>query len=67
MKPTPKCILDRSRPCNACIAPDPSSCPYPYLLAGDAPMDPDGDTAPTTIPRSRGSEAKDMDAASWDE
>ncbi|MFJ9542494.1 hypothetical protein ACIRPX_35295 [Streptomyces sp. NPDC101225] len=35
MRPTPKCVLDRSRPCNACIAPDPSSCPYPYLLAGD--------------------------------
>lgn len=22
MRPTPKCVIDRSRPCNACIAPD---------------------------------------------
>ncbi|MCH0560450.1 hypothetical protein [Streptomyces sp. MUM 16J] len=44
MKPTPKCVLDRSRPCNACIAPDSRSCPYPYLLAGDDTMDPDTDT-----------------------
>jgi len=35
VKPSPKCVIDRSRPCNACIAPDPRSCPYPYLLAGD--------------------------------
>lgn len=41
MRPAPKCVLDRSRPCNACIAPDPSSCPYPYLLAGDDAEDPD--------------------------
>ncbi|MFI6467968.1 hypothetical protein [Streptomyces sp. NPDC050538] len=41
MRPTPKCVIDRSRPCNACIAPDPSSCPYPYLLAGDDAEDPD--------------------------
>jgi hypothetical protein len=46
MRPTPKCVLDRSRPCNACIAPDPSGCPYPYLLAGDdtAAQDDDTDT-----------------------
>lgn len=51
MKPTPKCVLDRSRPCNACIAPDPSSCPYPYLLAGgDDTMDPDGGIDPTDEP-----------------
>ncbi|GHB80083.1 hypothetical protein GCM10010306_087760 [Streptomyces umbrinus] len=43
MRPTPKCVLDRSRPCNACIAPGPSSCPYPYLLAGDDTMDPNND------------------------
>ncbi|MCX5051591.1 MULTISPECIES: hypothetical protein [unclassified Streptomyces] len=42
MRPTPKCVVDRSRPCNACIAPDLSSCPYPYLLAGDDAEDPDG-------------------------
>lgn len=36
MRPTPKCVLDRSRPCTACIAPDPRSCPYPYLLAEDS-------------------------------
>ncbi|WP_262063320.1 hypothetical protein [Streptomyces sp. STR69] len=41
MRPAPKCVIDRSRPCNACIAPDPSSCPYPYLLAGDDAEDPD--------------------------
>ncbi|WP_181387140.1 hypothetical protein [Streptomyces sp. Act143] len=40
MKPTPKCVLDRSRPC---IAPDPSSCPYPWLLAEDDTMNPDDD------------------------
>ncbi|NBM17288.1 hypothetical protein [Streptomyces sp. GC420] len=34
MKPAPKCVIDRSRPCNACIAPDPRSCPYPFLLGG---------------------------------
>lgn len=45
MRPTPKCVVDRSRPCNACIAPDPSSCPYPYLLAaGDAEGSDDGDS-----------------------
>ncbi|MEU4884881.1 MULTISPECIES: hypothetical protein [Streptomyces] len=32
MRPVPKCVLDRSRPCNSCIAADPRSCPYPYLL-----------------------------------
>ncbi|MCC9710942.1 hypothetical protein E4N62_40375 [Streptomyces sp. MNU76] len=41
MRPTPKCVLDRARPCNACIAPDPATCPYPYLLAGDDPEDQD--------------------------
>lgn len=41
MRPTPRCVLDRSRPCNACIAPDPRHCPYPYLLAGDDTADPD--------------------------
>ncbi|WP_030548618.1 hypothetical protein [Streptomyces albus] len=32
MRPVPKCVLDRSRPCNSCVAADPRSCPYPYLL-----------------------------------
>lgn len=35
MRPTPKCVLDRSRPCMACIAPNPQSCPYTYLLADE--------------------------------
>ena len=30
--PTPKCVLDRSRPCNSCVADGPATCPYPYLL-----------------------------------
>jgi hypothetical protein len=30
--PTPKCVLDRSRPCNSCVADGPADCPYPYLL-----------------------------------
>ena len=50
MRPTPKCVLDRSRPCNACIAPDPSSCPYPYLLAGDGEEDPDEDVGTDADP-----------------
>jgi hypothetical protein len=46
VKPSPKCVIDRSRPCNACIAPDPRSCPYPYLLAGEKAAggaDPEGE------------------------
>ena len=39
MKPSPKCVIDRSRSCNACIAPDPRSCPYPYLLAEENQAD----------------------------
>lgn len=34
--PTPKCVLDRSRPCNSCVADSPAECPYPYLLSGDS-------------------------------
>ena len=30
--PTPKCVLDRGRPCNSCVADSPATCPYPYLL-----------------------------------
>ena len=30
--PTPRCILDRGRPCNSCVADTPAVCPYPYLL-----------------------------------
>lgn len=40
MKPAPKCVIDRSRSCNSCIAPDPRSCPYPYLLAETRPEQP---------------------------
>jgi AhpD family alkylhydroperoxidase len=32
MRPAPKCVIDRSRPCGACIAPGPQQCPYAYLL-----------------------------------
>lgn len=32
MRPPPKCIIDRSRPCGACIAPSPQECPYAFLL-----------------------------------
>ncbi len=35
MRPTPRCILDRSRPCNSCVADNPTECPYPFLLSGD--------------------------------
>lgn len=31
-RPTPKCILDRSRACNGCVADSPATCPYPYIL-----------------------------------
>lgn len=34
--PTPRCILDRSRPCTSCVADSPAVCPYPYLLGGEA-------------------------------
>jgi hypothetical protein len=30
--PIPRCVLDRSRPCNACVADSPVNCPYPYLM-----------------------------------
>ena len=30
--PTPKCIIDRSRPCGGCVADSPAVCPYVYLL-----------------------------------
>ena len=30
--PIPRCVLDRSRPCNACVADSPATCPYPYLM-----------------------------------
>lgn len=35
--PIPKCVLDRSRPCNSCVADNPSVCPYPYLLGESHP------------------------------
>lgn len=57
MRPVPKCVLDRSRPCNACIAPDPRHCPYPYLLAGDkeSPTGDEGNGAVGTDGRTEGS------------
>lgn len=33
--PAPRCVLDRSRPCNSCVADSPRECPYPYLLADE--------------------------------
>ncbi|MBQ0985174.1 hypothetical protein KBZ10_11710 [Streptomyces sp. F63] len=41
MRPVPKCVLDRSRPCNSCVAADPRSCPYPYLLGESDLGEPD--------------------------
>jgi hypothetical protein len=35
MRPAPKCLIDRTRPCGACIAPSPQECPYAYLLDPD--------------------------------
>jgi hypothetical protein len=32
MRPDPKCVIDRSRPCGSCIAASPRECPYAYLL-----------------------------------
>jgi hypothetical protein len=28
----PRCVIDRSRACGGCIAPNPRECPYAYLL-----------------------------------
>ncbi|MEU4683022.1 hypothetical protein [Streptomyces xinghaiensis] len=50
MRPAPKCVLDRSRPCNSCVAADPRSCPYPYLLGesdlGEPDEEAEGEPAP---------------------
>lgn len=35
MRAAAKCIIDRSRPCGACVAPSPQECPYLYLLDPD--------------------------------
>jgi hypothetical protein len=35
MRADPKCVIDRSRACGACIAPSPRECPYAYLLDPD--------------------------------
>jgi hypothetical protein len=35
MRADPKCVIDRSRVCGACIAPSPRECPYAYLLDSD--------------------------------
>lgn len=35
MRPDARCVIDRSRPCGACIAPNPRECPYAYLLDAD--------------------------------
>ncbi len=32
MRPEPKCVIDRSRPCGSCVAVGPEECPYAYLL-----------------------------------
>jgi hypothetical protein len=39
MAPTPKCIIDRSRPCGGCVADSPATCPYVYLLADGPAVD----------------------------
>jgi len=33
--PTPRCLLDRSRPCGGCVAVGPHECPYAYLLGDE--------------------------------
>ena len=35
MPPTPRCLIDPTRPCGGCIAPSPAECPYAYLLADE--------------------------------
>lgn len=35
MAPTPRCVIDRSRPCGGCLAPGPDECPYAYLVADE--------------------------------
>ena len=35
MRPEPRCVIDRSRPCGGCVAPSPRECPYAYLLDPD--------------------------------
>ncbi len=35
MRPEPRCVIDRSRPCGGCIAAGPQECPYAYLLDAD--------------------------------
>lgn len=32
MTPTPRCLLDRERPCGGCVASSPADCPYTFLL-----------------------------------
>jgi hypothetical protein len=64
MRPTPKCVLDRSRPCTACIAPNPQSCPYPYLLADEPfPAATEQDRDPHT--RSPGGTYRDVPGTSF--
>jgi predicted Fe-S protein YdhL (DUF1289 family) len=35
MAPTPRCVIDRSRPCGGCLASGPDECPYAYLVADE--------------------------------
>jgi hypothetical protein len=39
-----RCVLDAAQPCHACSAPDPSRCPYLYLLGWDGPGSPSAGT-----------------------
>jgi hypothetical protein len=62
MSPTPKCVLDRSRPCTACIAPEPRSCPYPYLLAEQpTAAEPDQSAGPAAADSSAAAAARGAD------
>jgi hypothetical protein len=35
VSPTPRCLIDPTRPCGGCIAPSPAECKYAYLLADE--------------------------------
>jgi hypothetical protein len=52
MSPQPRCLIDPSRPCGACIASSPAECPYAYLLADE-----------TTLQRRYGHPAAEQPAA----
>lgn len=50
MAATPKCLIDRARPCGGCVADSPATCPYAYLLADDAVSAPSGSNPKNSLP-----------------